>query len=102
MTVLVSFSPSKVAMLMKVFTKRMLGKIKQDYIGVINDIVDLSKANRKGKREFEAAVNKVGHPFLKEGAQILYWAEADIDDDEKECKKQTRAHQPGITNLFRH
>ena len=82
MTVLACFSPAKVISLLKIFMSRMLGGKVMKYDGTINEIVELAKASRKGKAAFDANVKNLQNPFLKEAAEILYWAESDISDVE--------------------
>ena len=52
----VCFSLPKVMGLLKIFFKRMLGKSKRDYLAIIDQIVMLSQASRKGKQAFEATI----------------------------------------------
>lgn len=89
-TMMVCFSPKLVMNLMRVFLRRMLGKSTIDYHQIIADISDLAKANRRGKAAFEAAAKSVNHPFLREGAEILYWIESDISPDELKDLLETR------------
>ena len=52
----ICFSLPKVFGLVRVFIKRMLGKSKKDYLAIIDQIVTLSAANRRGRQAFEAAI----------------------------------------------
>lgn len=89
-TTMVCFSPKLVVNLLRVFFRRMLGKTQVDYNLVIGDIAELAKASRRGRPAFDAAIKNVKHPFLKEGAEILYWSESDISEDELRDLLETR------------
>ncbi|MCX6128145.1 MAG: MotA/TolQ/ExbB proton channel family protein [Proteobacteria bacterium] len=79
---LVCFPMELVLNLIKVFLRRIFGSNKADYLGLIAEIVELSKEYRRGVMAFEAATNKIKNPFLKEGASLLFWAESEISPEE--------------------
>src|SRR4051812_31732197 len=62
----VCFSLPRVAGLLKVFAKRMLGTNKKNYMALIDEIVSLSQAFKKGKQTFEASIKNISDPFLKD------------------------------------
>ena len=55
----VSFSVPRVLGLLRIFVRRMLGKNKRNYMALIDQIVMLSSANRKGRPAFEASLGKI-------------------------------------------
>lgn len=89
-TTMVCFSPQLLLNLIKVFLKRVLGKTQVNYHVIIQDISELAKASRKGRSAFDAAVKSARHPFLKEGAELLYWSESDISEEELRDLLETR------------
>lgn len=68
--------------MIKVFTKRVLKKNSQDYGLIIRELVKLSKAKNKSEKDFESAVSGVSHPFMRDGAELLFWSESNITDEE--------------------
>lgn len=87
----ICFSLPRVFGLLKVFGKRMLGKTKHDYLSVIDQIVFLSQANRKGRAAFEAAIAKVRDPFLADAARVLFWLDAEVEKEDLRSLLETRA-----------
>ena len=79
---LVCFPLELVLNLLKVFVRRVFGKNKIDYLGLIGEIVELSKEYRRGMTAFDSAAKKVKNPFLKEAAGLLFWAESEINSEE--------------------
>src|SRR4051812_15443505 len=67
----ICFPIPKVLGMLRIFFKRILGGGKRDYLGLIDEVVALSSANRRGKQAFETAITRVKDPFLKDGAQVL-------------------------------
>lgn len=68
--------------LLKVFFRRIFGKNKVDYLSLINDIVELAKAYRKGTEALDSSAKKVSNEFLKEAAGLLFWAESEVTPEE--------------------
>jgi chemotaxis protein MotA len=85
------FSLPKMAELFWVFIRRMIGKKKWDYYGLIGEIVNLAKAYRKGRANFEAALGSLSDPFLKDAAEVLFFMEADVSTDDLRDLLETRA-----------
>ncbi len=87
---LISFPASRIFTLLKVFFKRMFGANKQNYLGIIDEIITLSKAYRKGFSAFEAAIKEIKHPFLRDGASVLFWVQSDVSPDALRDLLETR------------
>ncbi len=87
----ICFPVPKVLSMVKVFLRRILGGGKRDYLVIIDEIVALAAANRRGKQAFEGAVQKVKDPFLKDAAQVLFWLDAEISKEELRDLLETRA-----------
>lgn len=87
----VCFSLQRVAGLLKVFVRRMLGKMKKDYIGLIAEVVTLSAAARKGKQSLETTSKTLKDPFLRDGAEILFWLESDVPEERLRALLEQRA-----------
>ncbi|MCB9228097.1 MAG: MotA/TolQ/ExbB proton channel family protein [Deltaproteobacteria bacterium] len=79
---LVCFPLEEIMPMIKIFTKRLIHKNDQNYGLIIQELVRLSKAKQKGEKSFEEAISTVAHPFLKDGAELLFWSESDISDEE--------------------
>ena len=79
---LVCFPLEDMLPLIKVFIKRVIRKNTQDYGLIIHELSKLSKAKNKSSRDFEAAVSTITHPFLKDGAGLLFWSESNITNEE--------------------
>lgn len=90
-TAFICFSMSRVFGLVKVFVRRMLGKTKRDYLGLIAEVVSLSQAYAQGRTSFDVAVKKVTDPFLRDGAEILFWLESEVPADRLRDLLETRA-----------
>jgi len=87
----ICFPIGKVLGMIKVFMRRILGGGKRDFLALIDEIVALAAANRRGKQAFEGAVNKVKDPFLKDAAQVLFWLDAEVSKEELRDLLETRA-----------
>ncbi len=87
---LICFPIGQIANLLRVFVRRLFGRNKREYAPIIQQIVVLSEANRRGKKAFEAAIPAIQDPFLKDAAQVLFWLEADVSHDELRDLLQTR------------
>ena len=87
----VCFSLPRVFGLIKVFFRRMIGKHKRDYLAIIDQIVTLSSANRKGRASFEAALKQVQDPFLKDAAKALFWMDSEVALEDLRALLETRA-----------
>ncbi len=87
----ICFPLPKVLGLVKVFFKRILGRNKRDFLALIDEIVSLSSANRRGRQAFEAAITRVKDPFLKDASQVLFWLDAEVSHDDLRDLLETRA-----------
>jgi chemotaxis protein MotA len=87
----ICFSFGRVFGMVKVFWRRMLGKSKRDYLGLVQEIVALSTEARKGRSQLEAFVPKVRDNFLRDAAGVLSWAEADVPTERLRTLLETRA-----------
>ena len=87
---LICFPAGRIFDLFKVFTRRVFGKNKRDYIGLIQEIVILSEAHRKGVKQFEAAIPSVKDPFLRDAAGVLFWIKAEVSAEELRNLLETR------------
>jgi chemotaxis protein MotA len=87
----ICFSLPRVFGLLRVFVRRMLGRNKFDYLSLIDQIVFLSQANRKGRAAFEQAINKVRDPFLADAARVLFWLDAEVEKEDLRALLETRA-----------
>lgn len=79
---LVCFPLQQITALLRVFFRRILGRNQRDQVGLIREIVRLSEANRKGKKQFQAMLLSIQDPFLKGAAEVLFWLEAEVSRDE--------------------
>ena len=75
---LICFPLNQIGNLLRVFARRILGKNRRDYDALIKELVMLSEANRKGKKQFEAAIPSIKDAFLKDAANMIFWAKAEI------------------------
>lgn len=87
---LICFPADRIFALLKVVGKRILGKNKRDYAGLIQEIVMLSEAYRKGEKNFETVIPKINDPFLKDAANAIFWIKADISPEEMRDLLETR------------
>jgi chemotaxis protein MotA len=87
---LICFPAHRLITLFKVFFRRMFGKNKPDYMGLIEELVNLSKAYRKSFSAFESAIGEVKNPFLKDAASILFWVQSDVSPEEIRSLLETR------------
>lgn len=88
---IIAFPLEQIVTLMRVFFRRLLGKSRIDYLGLIRDVVALTQARRQGARAFESAIDKVGNPFLKDAAGMLTWMSGEVSEEEFKDLLQTRA-----------
>ena len=70
---MICFPISQIFNLLRVFVRRMLGKSAQNYNLTVSEISQLSAANRKGKKAFEAEIGKVTNLFLRDAAEALFY-----------------------------
>jgi chemotaxis protein MotA len=87
----ICFPAGKIIKLLKIFAKRLLGKRQTDYGKIVEEISMLSKAWRKGRKDYETAVTEVKDLFLRDGAEALFWLESDISEVELRDLLETRA-----------
>lgn len=88
---MICFPLNQIMSLLKVFFRRIFGKNKTNYLKIVDEIVMLSSAQKKGKRPFEQAINNISYAFLKDAAKVLYWIKADISPDELRKMLEIRA-----------
>jgi chemotaxis protein MotA len=87
---LICFPIDRIANLLKVFMRRLFGKNKRDFAFLIQEIVILSEAHRKGVRQFEQAIPSVKDPFLRDAANVLFWIKAEVSSEELRDLLDTR------------
>ena len=87
---LICFPADRILGLLRVVVRRLLGKNRRDYPSLIQEIVMLSEAHRKGVKNFEAAIPKIKDPFLKDAANAIFWVKADISPEEMRDLLETR------------
>lgn len=68
---LISFPLKTFIVLIKVFTKKVLGKYSNAHEKVIREIVDLAKGYRDNSNYLAEKIESIQTPFLKEGVQML-------------------------------
>lgn len=86
----ICFPLSQITSLLRLFVSRILGRHKRNYAGVIQEVVMLADANRKGRKAFESALNAVADPFLKDAGQVLFWMDAEVSPEELRDLLETR------------
>jgi chemotaxis protein MotA len=79
---LVCFPLKQIVTLLKIFFRRMFGINRRDYLAIIAELAVLARARLQGKKAFDSATAQVNDFFLKEGAELLFWAESEIDEEE--------------------
>lgn len=79
---LVCFPLEKLMTLLKIFSKRVFGLNKKDYVGMINEIGELNDAWLQSKRSFEERIAKVQNLFLRDACEVLFWAESEVPEEE--------------------
>lgn len=87
----ICFPLGKVIGMVRIFMKRILGGGKRDYLALIDEVVGLSAANRRGAQAFEGQASRIKDPFLKDAAQVLYWLDAEVTPEELRDLLETRA-----------
>jgi chemotaxis protein MotA len=87
---LICFPMKQIGELTRVFFRRILGKNRRDYDGIIKELVTLSDARRKGQKSFDAVIPKVRDPFLRDAAGLLFWAKSEISEAELRDLLETR------------
>lgn len=88
---MVCFPAEQIKTLLGVFFKRVFGKSKVDYSGVVLQITKLSEAKKQGKTAFQTAIDEIQHPFLKDAASVLFWMKVNVTEDELRKLLETRA-----------
>lgn len=58
---------------------------------IIQEIVSLSKAKRKGDAAFDGAVQSLKDAFIKDAASILFWADAEVSPEDFRNLLETKA-----------
>lgn len=87
----ICFPLPKVLGLTRVFLRRILGRNRFNYAALIEEIVSLAQASRRGRPAFEQAIGKVNDLFLKDAAQVLFWLDAEISHEDLRDLLETRA-----------
>ena len=87
---LICFPMNQIGELLRVFVRRLLGKNRKNYDELIAELVMLSDASRKGKKQFEAAIPSVKDAFLKDAARMVFWAKTEISEAELRDLLETR------------
>lgn len=88
---IIAIPPSIFKATIKMFKNRILKKDAINYGKLVEEIVILAKAYRKGSSSFDQAVKQAGSPFLRDAASILFWTEAEVTADEFRHLLETRA-----------
>lgn len=68
---LLSFNFKSIFSALKIIVRKVLGRERVDYIGVIESIVDLSEAYRKDPKNLAQALKPNAHPFLQDGVKLI-------------------------------
>ncbi|ASD65031.1 motility protein A [Bdellovibrio bacteriovorus] len=113
---LLSFNFRSLAGAAKIIIRKVLGRERIDYLGAIENIVEISEAYRKDSRSITQALRPNAHPFLKDGVKLLAdygFNQEELDDvlsnalrgkrkrDEEETKVwQTMARFPPAFGLL--
>ena len=87
----VCFSLPKVAGLLRVFIRRMLGKNRRDFLALIDEILVVSQASRKGRQNLESALKRINDPFLRDAGNVLFWLDAEVAKEDLRSLLETRA-----------
>jgi len=87
----ICFPIKKVMKLIGVFIRRVLGKTRDNYPEIIDDVVLLAQAYKKGKTAFEAAIPKARDPFLRDAAQVLLWGDVNVPAERMQKMLELRA-----------
>ncbi len=90
-TSIIAVSPSQFKAMIKMIQNRIIKKEKVNYAKLVEEIVVLAKAYRKGTSSFDQAVKQASSPFLRDAASILFWTEAEVTPDEFRNLLDTRA-----------
>lgn len=102
----ICFPLNEITGLLKVFFKRIFAGNRKNYSSLVGEIATLSKAKKIGKKDFDQAIINTKDPFLKEGAEILYWAESNVSKEELRELLETRVQTTfneymGSADIFR-
>lgn len=87
---LICFPLPQILSLLRVFVSRIIGRTKREYAQVIREVVILADANRKGRKAFQAALDSITDPFLKDAGQVLFWMDAEVSPEELRDLLETR------------
>lgn len=68
---MLSFSITKIGQLFKIFLRKVLKGVEDSYAEVIEEIVELSQGARADANFLSENVDKIKHPFLQEGIQLI-------------------------------
>lgn len=86
---LISFSFSRMTILLKTFFKKVLGNEKEaDH--VVAEIIDLAKGYRENDNYIKQKAPSIKHPFLKEAARLMTEGGIEPADLDEILKKRTR------------
>ena len=86
----ICFPVDRLIGLMRVFLRRILGRNRRNYQDILNEIVLLSQASRKGRQSLEGFVETIRDPFLKDAAEMLFWNERELPSRELRHLLETR------------
>ena len=87
----ICFPLPKMFNLVKVFFRRIIGRSKHNYAALIEEIITLAQAARRGRPAFEATIGKIDDFFLKDSAQVLFWLDAEVSHEDLRELLETRA-----------
>lgn len=87
---LICFPLGRILDLLRVFFNRISGHNRRDYLALVNEIVTLSEAKRKGKKNFEAVIPSIKDKFLQDAIEVLYWVQAEVSNEELRDLLETR------------
>lgn len=68
---LLSFSFKSLSTALKIVFRKMLGKERNDYMGTIHTIIELSEAYRRDPKSLKSSLKADCHPFLRDGVNLL-------------------------------
>lgn len=89
---LISFPMKTFVTLIKVFTKKVLGKYSNVHATVIREIVDLAGGYRDNDNYLNEKVEMIQTPFLKEGVQMLLAGGLTADKMDRIMRKRALTH----------
>lgn len=76
------FPFSAIKKMIKDTIKKVIRSQKRDFNKIIDEIIGLAQAKRKGDSAFDQEVGKLSDNFLKDAAGVLFWTKAEVSADE--------------------